>query len=73
MDDASLELKEHQKKALAYFKPSLTLGLTATPERMDDRSILEIFKNTAHKLDIQTAVELGELTPVRCIRIHYQH
>lgn len=55
---------------LAYFKPAFTLGLTATPERMDDKSILEIFKNTAHKLDIQTAVELGELAPVRCIRIH---
>ncbi|MGN1421735.1 MAG: DEAD/DEAH box helicase, partial [Oscillospiraceae bacterium] len=32
--------------------------------------ILEIFKNTAHRLDIQTAVEIGELVPVRCIRIH---
>ncbi len=26
--------------------------------------------NTAHKLDIQTAVEIGELVSVRCIRIH---
>ena len=51
-------------------KPSFTLGLTATPERADDKSILDIFKNTAHKLDIQTAVEIGELVPVRCIRIH---
>ena len=32
--------------------------------------ILDIFKNTAHRLDIQTAVEIGELVPVRCIRIH---
>lgn len=44
--------------------------MTATPERTDDKSILDIFKKTAHKLDIQTAVELGELVPVRCIRIH---
>lgn len=58
------------QKALAFFKPAFTLGLTATPERNDDRSILNIFKNTAHRLDIQTAVELGELVPVRCIRIH---
>lgn len=40
------------------------------PERADDTNILEIFKNTAHKLDIQTAVEMGALTNVRCIRIH---
>lgn len=46
-------------------------GSTATPERMDDNTvILDIFKKTAHKLDIQTAVEIGELVPVRCIRIH---
>ena len=32
--------------------------------------ILDIFKNTAHRLNIQTAVEIGELVPVRCIRIH---
>ena len=58
------------QKVLAYFKPKFTLGLTATPERADDTNILEIFKNTAHKLDIQTAVEIGALVPVRCIRIH---
>ena len=47
------------------------MGLTATPERTDDNKvILDIFKNTAHKLDIQTAVEIGELVPIRCIRIH---
>jgi len=31
---------------------------------------LDIFKNTAQKLDIQTAVKIGELVSVRCIRIH---
>lgn len=70
IDEAHHAAADTYQKVLAYFKPSFTLGLTATPERMDDRSILEIFKNTAHKLDIQTAVELGELTSVRCIRIH---
>ena len=59
------------QKILSYFKPSFTLGLTATPERTDDNKvILDIFKNTDHKLDIKTAVEIGELVPVRCIRIH---
>lgn len=44
--------------------------MTATPERADDTNILDIFQNTAHKLDIQIAVEIGALTNVRCIRIH---
>ena len=58
------------QKLLSYYQPQILLGLTATPERADDKNILDIFKNTAYKLDIQTAVEIGELVPVRCIRIH---
>ena len=68
VDEAHHAAADTYQKVLAWFKPAFTLA--ATPERADDKSILEIFKNTAHKLDIQTAVELGELVPVRCIRIH---
>lgn len=71
IDEAHHASADTYQKVLAYFKPSFTLGLTATPERTDDNKvILDIFKNTAHKLDIQTAVEVGELVPIRCIRIH---
>ena len=70
IDEAHHASADTYQKVLAYFKPKFTLGLTATPERADDINILEIFKNTAHKLDIQTAVEIGALVPVRCIRIH---
>ncbi len=54
---------------LNYFKPSFTLGLTATPERADGEDLLEVFQNVAHKLDIKDAVERGVLVPVRCIRV----
>lgn len=70
IDEAHHASADTYQKVLAFFKPQFTLGLTATPERADDVNILEIFKNTAHRLDIQTAVEIGALTPVRCIRIH---
>lgn len=70
IDEAHHASADTYQKVLAYFKPEFTLGLTATPKRSDDKNILDIFKNTAHKLDIQTAVEIGELVPVRCIRIH---
>ena len=70
IDEAHHAAADTYQKVLAYFKPAFTLGITATPERTDDKSILEIFKKTAHKLDIQTAVEIGELVPIRCIRIH---
>ena len=71
VDEAHHAAADTYQKVLSFFKPSFTLGLTATPERTDDNNvILDIFKNTAHKLDIQTAVEIGELVQVRCIRIH---
>ena len=71
VDEAHHAAADTYQKILAYFHPAFTLGLTATPERTaDNRAILDIFKNTAHKLDIQTAVEIGELVPIRCIRIH---
>lgn len=70
IDEAHHASADTYQKVLGYFKPKFTLGLTATPERADDRDILAIFRNTAHRLDIQTAVEIGELVPVRCIRIH---
>lgn len=71
IDEAHHAAADTYQNILSYFSPSFTLGLTATPERTEDNQIiLDIFKKTAHKLDIQTAVEIGELIPVRCIRIH---
>lgn len=70
IDEAHHATADTYQKVLGYFNPKFTLGLTATPERADDKNILDIFKKTAHKLDIQTAVEIGALAPVRCIRIH---
>ncbi|MBM7872020.1 superfamily II DNA or RNA helicase [Clostridium pascui] len=69
IDEAHHGAAETYRKLLSYFKPEFTLGLTATPERSDGESILELFKNVAHKLDLKTAVEIGELVPIRCIRV----
>ena len=64
-------LEAHKSRDRAVMNlPEFTLGLTATPERADDKDILDIFKNTAYKLDIQTDVEIGGPAPVRCIRIY---
>lgn len=69
VDEAHHGAADTYKKILNYFKPKFTLGLTATPERMDGEDILELFKNIAHKLDLKTAIEIGELVPIRCIRV----
>lgn len=70
IDEAHHATAESYQKILAYFQPEFTLGLTATPERTDGENLLAVFQNLAHKLDLATAVEIGELVPVRCIRIH---
>ncbi|WP_160676559.1 DEAD/DEAH box helicase [Clostridium sp. C8-1-8] len=69
IDEAHHGTAASYKDILSYFKPSFTLGLTATPERTDGEDLLETFKNVAHKLDIKTAVEKGILAEIRCIRI----
>lgn len=69
IDEAHHGTADTYRKILGYFKPEFTLGLSATPERSDGEDILELFKNVAHKLDLKTAVEIGELVPIRCIRV----
>jgi superfamily II DNA or RNA helicase len=69
IDECHHGTAETYRRIMSYFHPSFTLGLTATPERMDGEDLLGIFQNVAHKLDLRSAVELGTLVPVRCIRI----
>jgi superfamily II DNA or RNA helicase len=57
------------QKLIGYFRPRFTLGLTATPDRADGVSALEVFRNAAHRLSLRDAVELGELVPIRCVRV----
>ena len=53
VDEAHHAAAETYQKVLSYFTPRFTLGLTATPDRMDGSDILEIFKKTAHKANIR--------------------
>lgn len=51
-------------KALEYFKPKILLGLTATPERMDGRSILEYFGGRiAAEIRLPEAIDRKLLCP----------
>lgn len=69
IDECHHGTAETYRRVMSYFHPLFTLGLTATPERADGEDLLSVFQNVAHKLDLKTAVELGTLAPVRCIRI----
>ncbi|MCR5202783.1 MAG: DEAD/DEAH box helicase family protein [Lachnospiraceae bacterium] len=52
------------KKIVEYFKPQFLLGLTATPERMDGRSIYEICDyNVPYEISLKDAINRGALVP----------
>lgn len=69
IDEAHHSTAPMYQRILNYFRPSFTLGLTATPERMDGENLLQIFQNIAHRLDLKTAIDMDELVPIRCIRV----
>ena len=44
-DEVHHIMADNGKRIFTYFKPSFLLGLTATPERMDNQDVLAIFEN----------------------------
>jgi len=56
------------RQTIGYFKTSFALGLTATPNRMDNQSLLEVFQESAPRLGLKEAIEKGLLAPIRCVR-----
>ena len=52
------------QKLLAYYQPQILLGLTATPERMDSKSILPYFNNRiAAEIRLPEAIDRKLLCP----------
>ncbi|MGN1115618.1 MAG: DUF3427 domain-containing protein, partial [Candidatus Ornithomonoglobus sp.] len=52
------------QKLLTYYKPKILLGLTATPERMDGKNILEYFDNRiAAEIRLPEAIDRKLLCP----------
>ena len=69
VDEAHHAAAETYRKVIGYFKAKFILGLTATPERHDGQSLIEIFQNSAHRLDLEDAIARGLLVPIRCVRV----
>ncbi len=52
------------KKIFDYFHPNFFLGLTATPDRMDKKDILNFYDhNVVFEMNQEDAIEQGYLTP----------
>ncbi|HWB10761.1 MAG TPA: DEAD/DEAH box helicase family protein [Pirellulales bacterium] len=69
IDEAHHAAAPIYRRVLGYFRPRFVLGLTATPDRADGQSILDIFCDCAHRLTLREAIERGQLVPIRCVRV----
>ena len=59
------------KRIIRYFKPKFLLGLTATPDRLDDKNIYEICDfNVVYDVRLKEAVNKGWLVPFRYYGIY---
>lgn len=69
VDEAHHSLADTFNEVIRYFEPKFLLGLTATPDRSDDRPLLQLFRETAHRLSLEDAIQRGLLVPIRCLRV----
>ena len=65
VDEAHHSPAETYRGAIEYFRPQFLLGMTATPERMDDASLGDIFGETVFEYRLVDAVRDGWLSKVK--------
>ena len=71
IDEVHHGVTDQYKRVVDYFKPQFMLGLTATPERMDGRSIYEICDyNVPYEINLKEAINKGMLVPFRYYGIY---
>lgn len=52
-------------RVVEHFTTAKVLGTTATPDRMDCKSLLEIFETVAYEMSIKEAIDEGWIVPIR--------
>jgi len=57
------------KRVLDYFGEAKVLGVTATPDRADEKAMGQVFDSVAFLYEIEDAINDGYLCDVRCSRI----
>lgn len=52
-------------RVVEHFASAKICGVTATPDRMDCKSLLEIFETVAYEMSIRDAIDEGWIVPIR--------
>ena len=58
------------RKILSHFKPRLTIGFTATPNRSDRVRLDDIFSRIIFQRDLRWGIENGYLSDIYCLRVN---
>jgi superfamily II DNA or RNA helicase len=69
-DEAHHAQAPNCKKTIQYYNPKFLVGLTATPDRLDQRKITEIFGNYDTHLTLEEAIKKEVIANIRVFRLH---
>ena len=73
IDECHHATAETYKQIIGYFEPEFLLGLTATPERMDNQDVFDLFdKNVPYELRLRDAIINELVVPFRYYGIRDQ-
>lgn len=68
-DEAHHALSEEWQTVLAHFAAARALGVTATPDRSDRRSLGRYFENVAFEIGLMELIASGHLCGLRALRL----
>ncbi|WP_076459195.1 DUF3427 domain-containing protein [Limosilactobacillus caccae] len=70
IDEAHRAAAPSYQRVLAYFKPRFCLGMTATPERMDNQDVFKIFDyHIAYEIRLKDALAADMLAPFHYVGV----
>ncbi len=72
IDEAHHCLSDGYQRVLSYFNQAKVLGVTATPDRGDMRSLGSYFESLAYEYTLPKAIKEGFLTPIKALTIPLQ-
>lgn len=72
VDECHHCLADSYRSVLNYFKNAKVLGITATPDRGDKKSLAEIFDSLAYEYTMAQAIHDGYLCPIKAQMIPLQ-
>lgn len=66
IDEFHHSVSNNYQRIINYFKPNFLLGITATPERMDNKDVFAVCDyNVAYEIRLPEAINRGDLCPFR--------